>query len=377
MATDPKIADSPIREIQVEALVVMRIIKHSTTSFPTPATGCLVGMDIGSQLQITNSFPFPASNPENQQTNSNPADPYHQSDQVALSLAAPRAKSSATYAGEMIKYLREVNVDAQGVGWYMSCSMGNFVSQAFVENQAFYQRGQEEKTVALVFDVSRSSQGSLNLKAYRLSPSFMAAFKDSKFSTESIQKSKLRYQDIFIELPITIHNSHLLTSFLHQIPAAPPQKTALDFPASLAELHHDPNIASNPLAPNLESLDLSIDPFLEKTTDLMLESIEQHTTEQNNASYYQRSLAREQTKIKTWQEKRKNENLLRTQQKQPLLPEDEWQKLFKLPTEPSRLELMLVGRQVEQYARQVDGFNAVVSGKMFGVRGNLLPGEMA
>jgi len=36
---------------------------------------------------------------------------------------------------------------------------------------------------------------------------------------------------------------------------------------------------------------------------------------------------------------------------------------------------MLVGRQVEQYARQVDGFSAVVSGKMFGVRGNLLPGE--
>lgn len=200
---------------------------------------------------------------------------------------------------------------------------------------------------------------------------------DKRLTSNSIQKSKLRYQDIFIELPVTIHNSHLLTSFLHQLPAAPPQKRTLDFPASLAELHHDPYIASNPLAPNLESLDLSIDPFLEKTTDLMLESIEQHTTEQNNASYYQRSLAREQTKIKQWQEKRKAENVLRGQQKQPLLPEDEWQKLFKLPTEPSRLELMLVGRQVEQYARQVDGFNAVVSGKMFGVRGNLLPGEIA
>lgn len=67
--------------------------------------------------------------------------------------------------------------------------------------------------------------------------------------------------------------------------------------------------------------------------------------------------------------------MLRVQQKQPPLPEDEWQKLFKLPQEPSRLEAMLVGRQVEQYARQVDGFSAVVTGKMFGVRGNLLPGE--
>lgn len=183
---DPKIADSPIRTIQLSALVVMRIIKHSTTTFPTPATGCLVGMDINTELQITNSFPFPASNPENQQqaSASNPADPYHQADQAALALAAPRAKSSATYAGEMIKFLREVNVDAQGVGWYMSCSMGNFVSQAFVENQAFYQRGSEERTVALVFDTARTSAGSLNLKAYRLSPSFMAAYKEGKFTSE-------------------------------------------------------------------------------------------------------------------------------------------------------------------------------------------------
>lgn len=180
-----------------------------------------------------------------------------------------------------------------------------------------------------------------------------------------------------MELPIQVHNSHLLTAFLHQIPQQPPQKSALDFPTSLSELSHDPNLSSNPLAPNLESLDLSIDPFLEKTCDLLLDSIENHQTENNNAQYYQRSLAREQAKIQQWQQKRKQENVLRAQQKQPALPEDEWQKLFKLPQEPSRLESLLVGRQVEQYARQVDGFSAVVSGKMFGVKGNLLLGELA
>ena len=193
----------------------------------------------------------------------------------------------------------------------------------------------------------------------------------------SIQKSNLRYQDILIEIPIQIHNSHLLTSFLHDLPQAPPEKSALDFPASLAELSHDPNTSSNPLAPNLDALDLSIDPFLEKSCDLILDSIEHHQTEQNNAQYYQRSLAREQAKIQAWQAKRKQENQQRAQQKQPPLDENEWQKLFKLPQEPSRLEALLVGRQVEQYARQVDGFSATVSGKMFGVRGNLLPGESA
>lgn len=193
----------------------------------------------------------------------------------------------------------------------------------------------------------------------------------------SVQKSNLRYQDILVELPLQIHNSHLLTSFLHELPQAPPAKASLDFPSSLADLSHDPNTTSTPLAPNLDSLELSIDPFLEKTADLLLDSIEQHQTEQNNAQYYQRSLAREQAKIQAWQQKRKSENSLREQQNQPKLDENEWQKLFKLPQEPSRLESLLVGRQVEQYARQVDGFSAVVSGKMFGVRGGLVPGDLS
>jgi translation initiation factor 3 subunit H len=86
-------------------------------------------------------------------------------------------------------------------------------------------------------------------------------------------------------------------------------------------------------------------------------------------------LAREQTKITAWQTKRKSENAARVAAKQTPLPEDEWQRLFKLPQEPSRLEILLNSRQVEQYSRQVDGFTAGVSGKMFAVRSNLLPGE--
>ena len=113
--------------------------------------------------------------------------------------------------------------------------------------------------------------------------------------------------------------------------------------------------------------------FLEKTCDLLLESIEAHHTELNNHQYYQRSLAREQAKITAWQQKRKAENAARTASKQPLLPDDEWQRLFKLPQEPSRLEGMLNAKQVEQYSKQVDGFTANVSTKMFAVRENLMP----
>lgn len=171
-------------------------------------------------------------------------------------------------------------------------------------------------------------------------------------------------------MPVIIHNSHLLTSFVHQIPDAP-ETAEIPLPASLDDIRRGP--AQLPAHPSFDSLDLSIDPFLEKTCDLLLESIESHYTDLNNHQYYQRQLTREQFKITQWQAKRKAENAARAAAKQAPLPEDEWQRLFKLPQEPSRLEGMLNARQVEQYSKQVDGFTASITTKMFAVRGNLLP----
>lgn len=355
--------------MQVEALTVMKIIKHCSSAFPSTVTGSLVGMDVAGTLEVTNSFPFPtpdASSLDVQPSSSSLHD---------LAANAPRAKSNVTYQAEMVKYLREVNIDANNVGWYTATSMGNFFNSSLIENQAFYQRGLNERTVALVYDVSRSVQGALSLRAFRLSPVFLAALKDNKFTVDALQKSGLRYQDILLELPVTVHNSHLLTTFLHQLPAPPP-KADLPLPVSLRDLDREAASAhAAALHPNTDTLDLSIDPFLEKTCDLLLDTIENHHTELNNHQYYQRSLAREQAKITAWQTKRKAENVTRAAAKQPALPEDEWQKLFKLPQEPSRLELMLNSGQVEQYAKQVDGFTAGVSGKMFAVKGNLLREE--
>lgn len=156
----------------------MKVIKHCSQTFPTTATGFLVGMDIGSNLQVTNSFPFPTIDLP-------PTDGHHDNNAASnLAATAPRAKANAAYQIEMIKKLREVNVDANNVGWYTSANLGNFVNQDMVGNQYHYQKELNERTVALVHDVSRSSQGGLSLRAYRLSPAFMAAFKEYKFTTE-------------------------------------------------------------------------------------------------------------------------------------------------------------------------------------------------
>lgn len=343
----------------------MKITKHSSTAFPTTATGSLVGLDNGSLLEVTNTFPFPTVDVASTDSHQNS----HQNDASSLAAAAPRAKANINYQNEMIRHLKEVNVDANNVGWYTSATMGNFINLGFVENQYHYQR-ENNHVVALVHDISRSSQGSLSLRAFKLTSTFMAAYKEGKFTTESLQKSKLSYKDILLELPVHVHNSHLLTSFMHQLPA-PPAEAEVPLPLSLSELERAP--VQVPNYPSMDALDVSIDPFLEKTCDLLLDSVEAHYTDLNNHQYYQRQLAREQAKITAWQAKRKSENTSRAAAKQPLLPEDEWQRLFKLPPEPSRLEGMLNARQVEQYSKQVEGFTANISAKMFAVRGNLVP----
>jgi translation initiation factor 3 subunit H len=158
----------------------MKIVKHCASSFPTTATGSIVGMDVNNTLQVTNCFPFPMTDVAVSESHLN--DHMNASNAAA---AAPRAKSNVAYQNEMIKYLREVNVDANSVGWYTSANMGNFVNASMIENQYHYQKEINERTVALVHDVSRSSQGALSLRAFRLTPSFMAAYREGKFTTEA------------------------------------------------------------------------------------------------------------------------------------------------------------------------------------------------
>jgi translation initiation factor 3 subunit H len=159
----------------------MKIIKHSSQTFPTVATGSIVGMDVNGTLEITNCFPFPTIDiPAEAATSSHAADNYAQ-----MAAAAPRAKANQTYQADMTKMLREVNVDSQNVGWYTSTNMGNFINANTIENQYFYQKEMTERTVALVHDVSRSAQGALSLRAFRLTTAFMTAYKEGKFTVDA------------------------------------------------------------------------------------------------------------------------------------------------------------------------------------------------
>jgi translation initiation factor 3 subunit H len=64
----------------------------------------------------------------------------------------------------------------------------------------------------------------------------------------------------------------------------------------------------------------------------------------------------------------KQENAQRAQNGQSQLPEDEVNSLFKLPTEPSRLESMLLNAQIHNFTKQLNQFAGPSLGRLYSVQ---------
>jgi translation initiation factor 3 subunit H len=82
------------------------------------ATGLLLGIDLDGVLEVSNSFPLPPS-----------------SSVVADSEDDKLSRSSARYQASMLRSLKDIQGDDNVVGFYQSCSFGNYISQSLVEMQ--------------------------------------------------------------------------------------------------------------------------------------------------------------------------------------------------------------------------------------------------
>ena len=47
--------------MQLEGHVILKLVKHCQECAPNLVTGQLLGLDVGSTLEVTDSFPFPVS----------------------------------------------------------------------------------------------------------------------------------------------------------------------------------------------------------------------------------------------------------------------------------------------------------------------------
>lgn len=173
-----------------------------------------------------------------------------------------------------------------------------------------------------MYDPFRTTNGYLGLKAYRLSDAFMQLFKQNNFSCKAFANADVMSNDIFEEIPIKVHNSHLVHGFLY-------------------ELREDKNMSCD-----AERLSMFSHPFLEKNLEIMSSCIDDYTAEQSKFQYFQRQAARDKAQRDAYKHKH------------PGASEAEMDKKFGKMNHPSRLETMLITNQIQHYA---DHINATTS----------------
>jgi translation initiation factor 3 subunit H len=267
----------------------MKIVKHCHESLPSMVSGSLLGLafDTG-VLEITHSFPSPVStNAENKEATI---------DDII----------DEDYQIEMMRMLREVNVDNNCVGWYQSMFLGVYSTPNVLENQFTYQTDLSPNAVVILYDPLQTAHGNFALKAYRLSEECLEMKLAGR--NDYIEPSK-----IFEELPVTCTNPSLARALLQDWTP----KSDLD----------------------LDRLDMSTQPYLEKHLELMCGWVDELAAEQQKFQYYTRHLARGNNKNKS-----------------------NWS---SSPDAPKRMESLLLTNQIQDYCQQMDKFVSGGLGKLF------------
>jgi len=205
--TEPKPETEQPRDklelVEIDGLAVLKIVKHCRENLPQLVTGQLLGLDYDSTLEVTNCFPF-VNRPDSEEPT--------KEDELA----------DEQYQLDMMKKLRDVNVDCFTVGWYAVSWQESYLNNTFIETMFVYQEELGEHSVCIVYDPLRSSQGRLYLKALRLKPEFMKMFRENgsekqDFSQSKINEYMITSQDIFQEVPITVNNNQLIDAFLWEL----------------------------------------------------------------------------------------------------------------------------------------------------------------
>ncbi|XP_068180536.1 eukaryotic translation initiation factor 3 subunit H [Antennarius striatus] len=318
MATTGGTLDSPVKQIQIEGLVVLKIIKHyqEEGQGSEVVQGVLLGLVVDDRLEITNCFPFPQ----------------HTEDDADF--------DEVQYQMEMMRSLRHVNIDHLHVGWYQSTYYGSFVSRALLDSQFSYQHAIEE-SVVLIYDPIKTAQGSLSLKAYRLTPKLMEICKEKDFTPEGLKKASIGFENMFEEVPIVIKNSHLINVLMWD----------LEDKSTVADKH--------------ELLNLSSSNHLEKSLQLLMDRVDDMSQDIVKYNTYSRNLSKQQQQKHQYLQRRQQENAQRQSRGEPPLLEEDISKMFKPPQPPPRMDTLLIAGQINNYCQNVKELTSQNLGKLF------------
>jgi translation initiation factor 3 subunit H len=315
---DEKEEEAPsesVRVVQLDGLVLLKILKHCKENGVKQVTGQLLGLDVNGRLEVTNAFPYPSDSSE----------------------------ENDAYQIEMMKCLRTVNVDNNTVGWYQSAFLSNFFTQSVVDAQVAFQK-EIPASVLVVYDPQRTTAGRLALKAYRLTDVYMAQFTSGAAASKApAKKSEALSGEIFEEVPIKVHNSHLVHAFLYELREHKAMRCELD------------------------RLTLTANPFLEKNLELISAAIDDLGAEQSKFQFHQRQVARQKQQQQQHIQKIEEDNESRKLLGKTPLPAEDFSKnpIFKPLAKPSHLESHLISNRVNLHCSQITSSATLAFNKLY------------
>ncbi|KAL4450191.1 hypothetical protein ABPG77_010860 [Micractinium sp. CCAP 211/92] len=299
----------PLTRVQLEGQVVLKIARHCRENDATAmVTGQLLGLDVGATLEVTDCFPYPGNLGEEEQ----------------------EVGEGESYQLEMMRCLREVNADNNTVGWYQSSISGSYQVVEIIETFVSYMESLE-RCVCIVYDATAAAGGALGVKAVRLSQGFVEAYREGSLTIEKIRAKGLSWHDVFVEIPVTVHNSPMAAALAAEI-APPSTTTALDY----------------------ERLGLGVAPLLEKNLEFLNDCLDDLMVEQGKLSMYQNQLRRQQQAIAQFKVQRRQENLARRAAGEEPLSEEPPEGMFKPVAEPNQLDNMLLSNQMASYCQHIN-----------------------
>lgn len=318
-----------VHRVQIDGLALMKILKHARENPAEATSGPLLGLNLQNCLEITNCFPFPSS------------------------VGGDDEDGGQRYLIEMLKCLREVNVDHHQVGWYQTTVLGAHLTSDMIQRQYEYQK-QIEESVVLIYDPVRTAQGSLSLRAYRLSKQFMETWEGKDFSSKTLKRNKITFENVFKEVPVVIRTSHLARALLHELGQEQLR------PRKGKEQKHD-----------FEQLDITSNSFLERNVRSLMDCVDELGNESQKFNFYMRNVQRQEQAKKLHLDKRKVQNAELKEAGKEELPDEDLSNnpLFKPAPAPSRLESLLITGQINHYCDQIAQFASSNYGKLFLAQG--------
>jgi len=235
----------------------------------------------------------------------------------------------AEYQIEMMKMLRDVNIDNNCVGWYQSMYLGTICTNDVVGYQYSYQSSEElsDNSIVIMYDPVQSKKGSLVMKAFRLSEQFIELKRNK--SNNFIKPS-----DILEELPLKIRNMGHVTAFLRCLQDSHKNELDCDFDA-LSMAHTEG--------------------FTEKHLELMGTWVDDLVTEQQKFQQYSKYVAKTRQEHIRWLSKRLQDNVEARESGEYELPTRiEESGLKPLPEAPPRNDALLALGQLDRFCSQVN-----------------------